>query len=244
MALDTAGRVWGWGCGEQNQLGSQPVGQNPDTRIARKIKITHNPIKYIASGEYHSFAVDRKDNVWAWGLNSYGEAGHAKLAGSDSTLLPYPMKIHDLCGKQVIAIAGGTHHSGAVTADGQCLMWGRMDGGQLGIQFSQEQLDDPLLIRRDEYNKPRICLRPTAVPHLGHATFVACGTDHTIFVNQVGAGYSTGFGSSGQLGLGNDDDQSVSRCIKAKGLDGLTLTWAGAGGQFSTVAAQTHTKGR
>jgi regulator of chromosome condensation len=238
LALDKSGQVWGWGSYEQNQLGRQPFGRyQQETLLPRQVRVCTRPIKYIASGEYHSFAIDRKDNVWAWGLNSFGEAGYAKEAGGDEAILPYPMKIRDLCGKGVTTMAGGTHHSGAVTEDGQVYMWGRLDGGQLGFEFSQSQLDDEDLVRRDEYNKPRICLRPTAVPDIGHVVHVACGTDHTIFVNKEGVGYATGFGSVGQLGLGTEDDSNTAQRIRGKDIKGRKLVGAAAGGQFSVVTS-------
>jgi len=90
--------------------------------IPQRVGVCRKNAKYIASGQYHSFAVDQRDNVWAWGLNSYGEAGYATDAGSDSIVLPQPMKIPDLCGKNVAMLGGGAHHSAAVTADGQCLV--------------------------------------------------------------------------------------------------------------------------
>ncbi|KAM0427594.1 hypothetical protein ACHAPT_007555 [Fusarium lateritium] len=241
LALDKTGRVWSWGSYEQNQLGSRPFGRYQETLVPREVRICPSPIKYIASGEYHSFAIDRRGNVWAWGLNSFGEAGYAKAAGSDSAVLPHPIKIPDLSRKGVIALDGGTHHSAAVTADGQCLVWGRMDGGQLGIDFTTEQLEDPATIRRDEYDKPRICLRPTLVPGIGHVVDVGCGTDHTIFINQSGQGYSAGFGTVGQLGLGIEDDETVAKCLEGKQVKGKLLIWAGAGGQFSIAAALTNT---
>lgn len=147
------------------------------------------------------------------------------------------MKITGLRGKGLTVIAGGLHHSAAVTADGQCLMWGQIDGGQLGIKFTSEQLEDETLIRYDGQNRPRICLRPTPVPNIGEVVYVGCGTDHTIFVNEEGHGYATGFGSSGQLGLGNEEDVEVAQHIQGKAMKDKMLTWAGAGGQFSVMAA-------
>lgn len=150
------------------------------------------------------------------------------------------MKIPGLCGRVVKVIAGGAHHSAAVMANGDCLVWGRLDGGQLGIDFTNEQLEDEELIRYDDRNNPRICLRPVAVPGIGHAVYVACGTDHTIFVDDAGNVYTTGFGSSGQLGLGSDDDIETARKIKPDDLKDVLITWAGAGGQFSIVAGYTQ----
>ncbi|KAK7403728.1 hypothetical protein QQX98_010500 [Neonectria punicea] len=236
LALDAKGAVWGWGAHEQNQLGRRLLRRHQEHLKPRLIEVCRKRAKYIASGEYHSFAIDHKDNVWGWGLNSFGEAGYAKNAGGDSAILPYPMKIPGLCGKSVTVIAGGAHHSAAVTVDGKCLVWGRMDGGQLGISFSTEQLENEDVIRYDERNKPRICLRPTIIPNIGDAVHVACGTDHTIFVNKEGTAYATGFGTSGQLGLGSYRDVEVARPVKRTHLKDSALTWAGAGGQFSILA--------
>ena len=240
LALDTTGRIWGWGIGEQNELGRRFFGRHRETLVPQLVRVCRSPVKYIASGEHHSFAIDSKDNVWAWGLNSYGEAGYAKTAGGDSALLPYPMKVSELCGEGVTVLNGGSHHSAAVTNDGRCFMWGRMDGGQLGIGFTPQQLEDTALIRHDEYGKPRICLRPTPVPGLSGSTVnVGCGTDHTIFITRDGKGYATGFGSQGQLGLGSEDDQTVAQEMMGKGIKDKVLTWAAAGGQFSVIAAAT-----
>ncbi|KAF4468644.1 Regulator of chromosome condensation beta-lactamase-inhibitor II [Fusarium albosuccineum] len=241
LALDAKGCVWGWGAHEQNQLGRRLLRRHQEHLRPRPVEVCRNQAKYIASGEYHSFAIDRKDNVWAWGLNSFGEAGYAKGAGGDSAVLPYPMKIPGLSGQGVMVIAGGAHHSAAVAANGKCLVWGRLDGGQLGINFTPEQLEDEDLIRYDERNKPRICLCPTMVPNIGEVVYVACGTDHTIFVTIEGTAYATGFGSSGQLGLGSYRDIEVARKIKDEHLKHSIITWAGAGGQFSIVAGPDET---
>lgn len=146
------------------------------------------------------------------------------------------MKIPGLCGKGVTVLDGGAHHSAAVTADGQFLVWGQIHSGQLGISFTPDQLQDRSLIRHDERNKPGICLRPTGVPNIGKAFHVACGTDHTIFVNTAGSAYATGYGFQGQLGLGSNDDVDVAQRIKGRGVKDRFLSWAGAGGQFSVVA--------
>jgi regulator of chromosome condensation len=113
-----------------------------------------------------------------------------------------------------------------------------LDGGQLGIRFSPEQLQDAKLIRHDERGKPRICLLPTPVSEIGKVSHVACGTDHTIFVTKRGTAYATGFNSRGQLGLGHEDDVEVAQLIRAKALKDRTVVGAGAGGQFSMLAGR------
>ncbi|KAI0196957.1 regulator of chromosome condensation [Astrocystis sublimbata] len=243
LALDAAGNVWAWGVGQKSQLG-YPLfdSRHYHRRILEslqphRVNLRRHKAKYIASGLDHSFAVDRDDNVWAWGLNRYGQAGYAKEAGTDNIALPYPMKIPDLCGKGVTVLSGGADHSAAVTADGQCLVWGRIDGGQLGVKFSDEQAQDRTLTRLDDRARPRICLRPIAVPNVGAAAYVACGTGHTIAINTEGRAFGTGFGAMGQLGIASEDDTDVAEKITGAAVKGKRLVCCGAGGQFSMVAS-------
>ncbi|KAI1294051.1 regulator of chromosome condensation 1/beta-lactamase-inhibitor protein II [Xylaria venustula] len=236
LALDTKGSIWAWGWNEQNQFGRHLFGRQQDSFVPSQVRVCRGNVKYIASGEYHSFAIDRQDNVWAWGANSYGEAGDPETAGSDSAVLRAPVKIRHLCKKGVTTLAGGAHHSAAVTAEGQCLVWGRIDAGQLGVAFTPEQIQDENHIRCDDRGKPRICLRPTAVPTVEQAVHVACGTDHTIFINKSGAAYSSGFGFQGQLGLASNDDVEVATLIGGKAIKSSVLIRAGAGGNVSVVA--------
>ncbi|KAI1109774.1 regulator of chromosome condensation [Nemania sp. NC0429] len=243
IALDQAGHVWAWGAGQKNQLGYRLFNsRHYGRRILEglqphRVNLRRNKGKHIASGLDHSFAVDQKDNVWAWGLNRYGQAGYTKDAGSDNTCLPYPMKIPDLAGKGVTILSGGADHSVAVTASGQCFAWGRIDGGQLGVELTDEQSQDDTITRRDERGLPRICLRPILVPNIGTAAYVGCGTGHTIFIDDEGKAYGAGFGSMGQLGIASEDDATVAERITGAAVKGKKLVWCGAGGQFSMVAS-------
>lgn len=181
--------------------------------------------------------MDHKDDVWAWGLNSFGEAGDTEAARSDAVLLPHPRKIRDLCDRHVVSHDGGAHHSVAVTAAGECLVWGQMDCGELGIDFTPEQLRKESLIRRDQRNRPRICLWPTVVPHMDKVAHAACGTDHTLLVAQDGNAFSSGFGSQGQFGLSSGDDVEIVQFIVNEYIEEEFMTWAGAGRQSSMIAA-------
>lgn len=230
-----AGNIWAWGCNEQYQFGRRLFGRDSDPLTPHQVRVCRNKAKYIACGSFHSFAVDRDDNVWAWGANSFGEAGDAKSAGSSSAFVP-PTKVRNLCQKSVLVMDGGAHHSAAVTANGQCLVWGKMDDGQLGIAFTPEQIQDSTLIRCNDRNEPRICLRPTVIPTVGQVTHVACGSDHTILIDQAGNAYATGYGDQGQLGFSSSDDVKVVRRITDRNLQNRLLTWAGANGNFSIVA--------
>lgn len=135
-------------------------------------------------------------------------------------------------------LSGGGNHSVAINSDGHCLAWGNMDAGQLGIGFTQSQLADHRLIRRKERSMPLICLQPTPVLDIGEVRYAACGTAHTRFINSDGLAFAAGYGSEGQLGLGDEEEVSKAKQI-TKGLpENIDLVWAGAGAQFSIVGSR------
>ncbi len=81
--------------------------------------------------------------------------------------------VKSLSGREIEHIKGGTHHSIAVTKSGDCLVWGRMDGCQMGIKPSDLPKEDLIF---DERNRPRILKAPTAVP--GKLPFPLCDQNH------------------------------------------------------------------
>lgn len=242
LALSSTGNLFAWGIPDENRLGRRISPRHYYEAFTPHL-VEIKSVTAIFSGNRHSFAIDARGNVWAWGLNSYGQAGsNPEGAGSPGGVyLDRPRKIFPLCGKGVKLIAGGANHSAAITEDGQCYLWGRMDGGQLGIEFTEAQLADPDLIRRGELrNEPRICLQPTliTIPGLERVVSVACGIDHTIFVNEEGKAFTTGFGARGQLGLGYEEDEiDVARQINAKSVREIRLVSAAARGNFSVLCS-------
>jgi regulator of chromosome condensation len=54
-------------------------------------------------------------------------------------------------------IHGGIHHSIGITQSGECFVWGRIDGAQMGFDVNRLPLDDP---SKDfvEYGRPRVRL--------------------------------------------------------------------------------------
>lgn len=293
FALDSRGRVWAWGCDNQNQLGCRMLDRHwpRDVAEGRLLRVVLEPrcvgfprgvrIQSIASGEYHALAIDICDRVWAWGLDGFGETGadptgtvsgrsvegpklpsrELRALGSASDLnvegplppsISLPMEVRALANQGVVALAGGGHHSVAITANGRCLAWGRLDAGQLGVALEKNHP----AVQTDERDRPQICLLPTVVPlearsndrgngpmpdaDHGFCCAIACGTDHTLMATRAAshAAFVAGFNGQGQLGLGAGalEEVMTARQIGGKLLRGRTLTWAGAGGQFSMLA--------
>jgi regulator of chromosome condensation len=192
-------------------------------------------ITSVHAGGDHAFAIDCNGDTWAWGLNNFGQTGVKIGAGANGTTIPTPQRVRSLIGRKMKMIQGGTHHSIGVTQMGKCLVWGRMDGAQMGIDISTLPINDPKLIV-SERGKPRILLEPTALPIIG-CTYVAAGSDHNILITSGGKAYSWGFNANYQCGQGpKDDDITIATLIDNSAVRQKRLSWAGAGGQYSMIA--------
>ncbi|KAI1411063.1 RCC1/BLIP-II [Hypoxylon sp. FL1857] len=239
LALDLSGKVFTWGSGGQYQLGRKPLtrhggpsaGLNPQP--CGKFSKKHQAIR-IGAGSYHSFYIDNNDQVWAWGLNNYAQTGLSENTGEDDAMVLQPQVVSSLEDKQVKQIVGGEHHSVACTADGELLTWGRVDGHQVGHPASLYNADNAVF---DDNEKPRILLEPTAIEGI-KATFVAAGTDTSFALDEGGKVYSWGFSANYQTGQGTTDDIEVPTVIDNSAIRDRRIIWAGAGGQFSVVAAE------
>nr|OQO32456.1 hypothetical protein B0A51_00244 [Rachicladosporium sp. CCFEE 5018] len=243
LALDSNGAVFAWGSGQQMQLGRRVVertklgGLQPREFGLPKGKKTH--IVAIGTGGYHSFAIANNGDVYSWGLNSFGQTGHTAGAGDDEAVILKPTVIESLRGKPVVSLHGGSHHSVAATADGECLIWGRVDGRQMGMSTSTiNDLPEDTVIR-DDKNEPRIISVPTAIPTIdGKVTVVAAMSDHNVVVTEAGRAYSWGFSANYQTGQGTIDDIVEATMIDNTAVRDTVLTGATAGGQFSIVTAK------
>lgn len=66
----------------------------------------------VAAGTYSSFAVSADGRVEAWGLNNYGQLALPASTAAHHT----PNVVSGLLDHKVTAVAGGQHHTLAVTA--------------------------------------------------------------------------------------------------------------------------------
>ncbi|KAJ9649517.1 hypothetical protein H2199_000292 [Coniosporium tulheliwenetii] len=230
LALDNKGNVFAWGSGQQNQLGRRIVERNKHLGLIPTRAVKN--IKYIACGDYHSFAIDNKNRVLAWGANNFGETGITQGAGESNAVIISTEPVTELSGKGFKMLKGGAHHSVGVTEDGDCLVWGRLDGYQTGLKINE--LPEESVISHN--GRRRILKVPTKVPGF-KAQMATCGTDHTIAITTDGKAYSWGFSANYQTGQGTDDDVEVATLIDNTAVRGKKLVYAGAGGQYSVLAA-------
>ncbi|CAG8024053.1 unnamed protein product [Penicillium olsonii] len=229
LALNDQGRVYSWGSGQQNQLGRRIVERNRLNGLQPREFGLPKDIVCIGSGQYHSFAVHSSGKVYAWGLNSFGATALREGAGDDEAAIVHPLEVESLTGRGITQIDGGSHHSIAVARDGECLVWGRLDGFQSGLKI--DTLSDDAVIK-DERDRPRILIVPTALPNF-KAKVVSAASDHCVAIDVDGRPWSWGFSATYQTGQGTQDDIEVATAIDNTATRGKKLNWAGAGGQFS-----------
>ncbi|MFZ0035491.1 MAG: LamG-like jellyroll fold domain-containing protein [Sedimentisphaerales bacterium] len=78
LALDNTGNVWAWGNNENGRLGDGTYTNRYTPVQVKKINAQSGfltDIFYIDAGLYHSLAIDKNGNFWAWGSNANSQLG-------------------------------------------------------------------------------------------------------------------------------------------------------------------------
>ncbi|OXB77217.1 UNVERIFIED_CONTAM: hypothetical protein H355_012584 [Colinus virginianus] len=125
--------------------------------------------------------------VYAWGHNGYSQLGNG---ATNQGVTPVQVCTNLLL-KKVVEVACGSHHSMALSFDGDVYGWGYNGNGQLGLGNNGNQLT------------------PCRVAALqGVCVFqIACGYAHTLALTDEGLLYAWGANTYGQLGNGNKSNQ-------------------------------------
>ena len=114
LAVDNAGRLWGWGQNNHGQLG-QGDGL---TRLLPTQSKNVSDLIALAAGWNHSLAIREDGQVLAWGANAQGQLGMAVTND-----VPIPTVVPNLPPMQ--AVAAGATYSLALGQDGQIWAWGQ-----------------------------------------------------------------------------------------------------------------------
>lgn len=154
LALTSDGYVYVWGNGQQNQLGRRILARRAAAGLEpERLGLRH--IVHVAAGMFHSFAVDKNGDVWAWGLNTYGQTG----LDSAEEMVIRPQKVDALSpkehgGARVVQIEGGDAHSLFLFDNGEVWGVGRQDGNELGLA-PDHPAQEGLKERRKEIQEER-----------------------------------------------------------------------------------------
>ena len=138
----------------------------------------------ISTGERHTCTIDDENALQCWGSNTYGELG----TGSTATKVYTPQSVVFGNGRTVDDVSLGEHFTCAILDDSSLKCWGYNQYGQLGIGTSSGTNSAPQSVNLGSGRT---------------ASSVALGQSHTCAILDDGSLKCWGFGSYGQLGLGN-----------------------------------------
>ena len=168
----------------------------------------------VSAGSSYSLALTANGAIWSWGSGGDGRLGH----GEGVTLLNTPTRLPaTLGGERAVSVSAGGLHSLTLTADGSVWSWGNGSYGRLGHGDEQRQW------------------QPKKVEALAGQRVVAvsAGGDHSLALTADGAVWSWGWGRSGQLGHGNQQNQLQPKKVEA--LAGQRVVTVSAG-QYHSLA--------
>jgi alpha-tubulin suppressor-like RCC1 family protein len=222
LALDSSGRVWGWGYNAHGQLGSQnSYTAVPVWNVPLSAQLSQQPgvpiVTAIAAGGNHSLALDSRGTVWAWGLNSLGQVGNGSY-GYPVGSYPYiasPISFPQ--GTTITAIAAGGVHSLALDSEGHVWAWGDNHDGQLGISSNDFARNLPAKL--------------IYFPSNTRITAIAAGAYHSLAVDSGGKAWAWGANAHGQLG--NETTVDSHGPVRVSFPDGIRIVIIAAGGAHS-----------
>lgn len=206
LALDSNGKVYAWGLNGDGQLGTGVPGviRVPTAVATAGTPMDGKTIVAITAGDYFSLALDSNGQVYAWGMNNFGQLGNNTTAQS-----PLPIAVvtagTPMAGKTITAIASGESHSVALDSTGQVYGWGFNGIGQLG---------------NDTNTNSSV---PTATVTTGSSLAgktvisLAAGGNHTMAIDSTHQVHSWGFNGEGQLGTGTTENTRIPNLVAVTG---------------------------
>lgn len=228
-AVTRGGGLLTWGNGQQGQLGR--VGERLSDRVKlatllqpgavpfKRARGVSTRIADVNCGTYATFALTADGHVFAFGLNNYGQ-----LALPSQAPVFAPTLVKSLEGKGVAAVRSGQHHTLVLTRQGRLLSFGRPTYGRLGQRDADVAAD-------------AACPEPKPVDGLGDVEVAgaAAGLAVSGAVSAAGAAWLWGFGTSNQLGKGDDDEDEVvpRKLAETKKFSGQKVLQLEFGGQHA-----------
>jgi len=185
MLIDNFKNIWGTGYNEHGSLG---ISNNINTNVLSQLtNSTGKTIKQISHGKSHTVVLMTDGTVYSCGLNSFGQRGTENTKKSNTLgliNLDYKKIAHNIyCGE---------NHTVALMTDGSLYSCGLNSSGQLGIGNTTNMNTLTLI----------------SLPLGKNIKQVRCGGYHTVVLMTDGSVYSCGLNVNGQLGIGNNTNQT------------------------------------
>ena len=221
LFLTKKGNVYSFGEGESylfgneenKDKGEEPKDREEEEEIKKEPKLVMNikNVQLISCGNNHCFAIDKNNTIFCWGENIRGQLGlnntdeNQKL---EENIIYIPKKLvfnnvidNIFCGKDFTIFH---------TLKNEILVCGNNENGQLGIEKEVYS----------ESKKYIDCMNPTYVEQFYNLEIikVVCGENNCLAMvkdstNKNENIWSWGSNKEGQLGLGNDIENSKPKPI-------------------------------
>lgn len=156
-------------------------------------------------------------NILAWGYNFSGQLGNGHQGKPEQETKYYQLPVPGV--KQV---AAGLNHTLALDEEGQVWAWGKNDVGQLGVGRETDATTSAMAV---------IFAQKVTIKQ------IAASQNHSLALDDHGHVWAWGLNLSGQLGLGNHEDQA--KPMQISGLE--RIVQVAAGYRFSVALAEDKT---
>lgn len=179
LYLTESGEVYACGQNKSGQLG---LGYSSDCITTPQLMMVsrNNRIVDIAVGNSHSIFLTKDGQVYTCGNNEYGQLGLTEKLNQSTPRLIY------LSDKKINKVSAGEYHSLFLTQDKKVYVCGKNMYGQLGLNHTEN------------------VFIPEVILHFVDKKIIDCsaGSHFSLFLVEEHEVYSCGWGSQGQLGIG------------------------------------------
>ena len=214
LAVDTHGRVWGWG---RNGGGDLCLG---NARVyTRPVELPFDHVTAVAGASNHAL-YDADGTVFACGQNVRGDLGDGRHRSSTT-----PVRVRHLDGNAVMRLVAAFANSGALLTNGKYYDWGYNGKGQLGIGHLGGSSDVPVRVRL-----------PSAVRHVAQGGSIWFN-GQTLVMLSDGSLWAWGADDHSQLGDGRHRAQPSP--IRVKTPVGVTYRSIATGSATSYAISTT-----
>jgi alpha-tubulin suppressor-like RCC1 family protein len=124
MALDTDGRLWGWGDNYNYQLGNPSYYESWTPILVNE----DDDWVFVGTGEAHTLALKANGSLWGWGWDGFQQLGFI----SDDYYWEEHSPVQSGTDTDWAFVSAGREHTLATKDDGSLWAWGRNNYSQVG----------------------------------------------------------------------------------------------------------------
>jgi alpha-tubulin suppressor-like RCC1 family protein len=196
IARNSSGKVYCWGYYNWRYLGIGLEDNDYHKPIINKY-LNNEFVIDISCGAQHSLMLTNCGEVYAWGVNYFGQIGNG--CNSDQLI---PIKVKSFNNERIVMISCGWNHSMALTECGHVYSWGRNSFGQLGIGNTVDS-NEPKFVEVIDENKCNVFIEK-----------ISCGSEHSLLLSSDGYIYAFGRNEFGELGNQIEENELSPHRIK------------------------------